>query len=39
MAIMAAKLAVDSAEHPEIRSLAQTIVKDQSTEIKQMRQL
>jgi uncharacterized protein (DUF305 family) len=39
MASMMAGMVVNSAEHQEIRQLAQTIVRDQNEEIAQMRQL
>jgi uncharacterized protein (DUF305 family) len=35
-AVMMAQMVVDSAEHPEIRNLAQAIVKSQNAEIEQM---
>jgi uncharacterized protein (DUF305 family) len=39
MASMMAGMVVNSAEHQEIRQLAQTIVRDQNEEIAQMRQM
>ena len=39
MATMMAGMVVNSAEHPEIRQLAQSIIKSQSAEIAQMQQL
>lgn len=39
MATMMAGMVVSSAEHPEIRNLAQSIIKSQSAEIAQMQQL
>lgn len=38
MAIMMASMVLDRAEHPEIRNLAQSIIRSQSTEIEQMQQ-
>ncbi|WP_337884464.1 DUF305 domain-containing protein [Fischerella thermalis] len=39
MATMMAGLVVNSARHREIRDLAESIIKSQSTEIAQMQQL
>jgi uncharacterized protein (DUF305 family) len=39
MATMMAGMVVSSAQHPEIRNLAQSIIRSQSAEIAQMEQL
>lgn len=38
MAVMMSRMALNSATHPEIRKLAESIIKTQTTEIEQMRQ-
>jgi uncharacterized protein (DUF305 family) len=39
MAVMMARMVANSGTHPEVRNLAQSIIKTQTTEITQMRQL